>query len=125
MKRKSDEMEDAPPAKRHQANGVHAESLSNGVREERPTVERKMTDSDQSSASEKGPPPREDVIDAAKRFQLYYKKYKDLHEKLATKPEKERDQKDIDNLMSMHKRLKEMKSDIWGNWEKVEKLAST
>ena len=125
VKRKSDEMENVPPAKRHRVDSVHTEKLSNGVKEERPPVERKMTDSDQSSASEKGPLPREDVIDAAKRFQLYYKKYKDLHEKLATKPEKERDQKDMDNLMSMHKRLKEMKADIWGNWDKVEKTAST
>ena len=125
VKRKSDEMEDVPPAKRHQVNSVHTEKLINGVQEERPKAERKMTDSDQSSASEKGPPPREDVIEAAKRFQLYYKKYKDLHEKLATKPEKERDQRDMDNLMSMHKRLKEMKSDIWGSWDKVEKTAST
>ena len=125
VKRKSDEMENVPPAKRHQVNSVHTEQLSNGIKEERPAIERKMTDSDQSSASEKGPPPREDVIDAAKRFQLYYKKYKDLHEKLATKSEKERDEKDMDNLISMHKRLKEMKADIWGNWDRVEKTAST
>ncbi len=125
VKRKPDEMENIPPAKRHQVNGVHTEKLSKGVKEERPSVERKMTDSDQSSASEKGPPPREDVINEAKRFQLYYKKYKELHEKLATKPQKERDQRDIDNLMSMHERLKEMKAGIWGNWDKVEKTAST
>ena len=125
VKRKSDEMDIDPPAKRHQPNGVHTEKFSNGIKEERPPVERKMTDSDQSSASDKGPPAREEVMDEAKRFQLYYKKYKELHEKLASRPEKERDQRDMDNLLNMHKRLKEMKAEIWGNWTKVEKTAST
>jgi RNA polymerase II elongation factor ELL len=127
VKRKSDEMEGSPAAKRQQVNGVKVEKLSNGIKgsEERPALERKSTDSDHSSTSEKGPPARAEVIDEAKRFQLYYKKYKDLHEKLELKPEKERDQKDMDNLLNMHKRLKEMKAEIWGNWGKVEKAVAT
>ena len=122
MKRKSDEME-GPPAKRRPVNGMHTEKPSNDIKRstERPTVERRATDSDQSSASDKGPPAREDVVDEAKRFQLYYKKYKELHEKLTSRPEKERDEKDMANLLNMHKRLKEMKAEIWVNWDKVEK----
>ena len=127
LKRKSDDMEPESPAKRHQPNGVSTDKLSNGVKRsmERPKPERKATDSDTSTASEKGPPAREEVVDEAKRFQLYYKKYKDLHEKLNSKPEKERDPRDMDALLSMHSRLKEMKAEIWNNWDKVEKTVST
>lgn len=122
VKRRSDEHEDQPPTKRHQPNGVHTELKSKQEGKDtvkRPPVERRFTDS--SSASEKGPPDRDEVMDEAKRFQRYYKKYKDLHEKLESEPERERDEKDMENLLSMHERLKEMKSEIWGNWNKVEK----
>jgi RNA polymerase II elongation factor ELL len=123
VKRRSDEHEDIPPAKRQQVNGVHpttkAKEEETKETGERPPVERKWTDS--SSASEKGPPGRDEVMDEAKRFQLYYKKYKDLHERLESKPEKERDEKDMENLLNMHKRLKEMKTEIWDNWHRVEK----
>lgn len=63
-------------------------------------------------------------MDQAKRFQLYYKKYKDLHEKIASIPEKNREDKETEDLWKMHERLAEMKTDIWRKWEKVEKEAT-
>ena len=121
MKRKSDE-QDEPPAKRQQVNAVQTSSkLTNGVTPDIPDLQRKISDSELSSSPDKAAPAREEVMDEAKRFQLYYKKYKDAHEKLSKMPEEERDQKEVDDVVRMHKRLKEMKAEIWGNWDKVEK----
>lgn len=126
-KRKSDEMDEAPPAKRQQVERSHTPQLSNGVHvppsESRLT--RNISESEQSSSPEKRDPAREDIMDEAKRFQLYYKKYKELHEKIASTSEKDREDKDLDDLWRMHKRLGEMKTEIWDNWEKVEKLTAT
>lgn len=120
-------MEEAPPAKRQQVERSNTPKLSNGVHASstQPHLKRKISESEQSSSPEKRGPGREDVMDEAKRFQKYYKKYKTLHEKIASTSEKEREDKDLDDLWRMHKRLGEMKSEIWDNWEKVEKLTAT
>jgi len=62
------------------------------------------------------------VIQDARRFQKYYKRYKDLYDRVSLMNEKERVDKDMDDLWKMHKRLKEMKADIWGNWDRVDKV---
>ena len=125
VKRKSDEHDSEPPPKRQQVNGVHTSSkLTNGITNDTPpVVERKISDSEVSSSPEKGGPVREEVMDDAKRFQLYYKKYKDTHERLSKVPEEVRDQKEMDDLLKMHQRLKEMKAEIWNNWCRVEKTS--
>ena len=122
MKRKSDEDDNEPLPKRQLVNGVHTSSkLTNGITLDKPSLDRKVSESERSSSPEKAGPAREEVMDEAKRFQLYYKKYKDTHERLSKIPEEERDQKETDDLLKMHKRLKEMKAEIWVNWDKVEK----
>jgi len=120
-KRKADRADDEPPSKRAQVNGVHLTGLSNGVADhlKRPALDRKTSESECSSSPEKPGPNREDIVDEAKRFQKYYKKYKDLYDKISQMDETERDDKEMGDLWRMHKRLKEMKSEIWHNWERV------
>ena len=125
-KRKSNEVEEAPASKRQQMDRPDTPKLANGLHKhtDRPHFERKISESERSSSPEKPGPVREDVVDQAKRFQLYYKKYKDLHEKIANIPEKDREDKETEDLYKMHERLAEMKTDIWKKWEKVEKQAT-
>lgn len=125
LKRKQDDNENAPPAKRQQVNGVHNKT-ANGVSKgaERPVLTRKISESERSSSPEKPAHARDEVLDKAKRFQLYYKKYKNLHDKISRVSEKDRDDKDMESLWEMHKRLKSMKTEIWTNWDRVEKMAS-
>jgi RNA polymerase II elongation factor ELL len=124
-KRKQDESGSVPPAKRHQVNGVHTKA-TNGTPKalERPTLARKVSESERSSSPEKPGQARDDVLDRAKQFQLYYKKYKNLHDKISRTPEKDRDGVDTDKLWEMHKRLKEMKTEIWSSWDKVERTVA-
>ena len=125
-KRKSNELEEAPAPKRQQMDRPNTPKLTNGLHKhtDRPHLDRKTSESERSSSPEKPGPVREDVVDQAKRFQLYYKKYKDLHEKIANIPEKDREGKETEDLWKMHERLAEMKTDIWRKWEKVEKEAT-
>ena len=117
-------MEDDPPAKRQQINGVHTSSkLTDGITNDPPALDRKISESERSSSPEKPGPVREEVMDRAKRFQVYYKKYKDAHEKLSKIREEDRDQNEVDDLLKKHQRLKDLKSEIWENWEKVEKTS--
>jgi RNA polymerase II elongation factor ELL len=122
VKRKPEEYGQEPPPKRQQLNGVHTSSkLTNRVTQHKPVLERKISDSERSSSSEKVGPAREDVVDDAKRFQKYYTRYKEFHDKLSKIPEEERDEKEVDDLLRMHNRLKEMKAEIWVNWDKAER----
>jgi hypothetical protein len=124
-KRKQDDAADGPPAKRQQVNGTHAKA-TNGTNKilERPPLARKVSESERSSSPEKPGQVRDDVLDKAKDFQLYYKKYKTLHDKISRTAEEDREDGDTDRLWKMHKRLKDMKTEIWSNWDKVEKTAS-
>jgi RNA polymerase II elongation factor ELL len=130
-KRKTDPSEDARPAKRQQQQpqqdarprSTHLKPLTNGEHHilKRPTGPVR-TDSERSSSPEKQNLNRDAVIEEARRFQKYYKRYKELHVRLAQIDEKDRDDKDMNDLLKMHHRLKEMKADIWANWEKVENM---
>ncbi len=138
-KRKAGPTEDERPAKRQQQQkqqqqdsrprSSHLKPPTNGTSEhiavkspaERPAGLTR-TDSERSSSPEKPGLKRDDVIEDARRFQRYYKKYKDLHDKIDQTAEKDRDDNNMEDLWRMHKRLKEMKADIWANWEKVEKV---
>ncbi|ETN46454.1 uncharacterized protein HMPREF1541_00638 [Cyphellophora europaea CBS 101466] len=124
IKRKQEESDDIPPAKRPQLNGAHSKSINGTTKPlERPALSRKISESERSSSPEKPAHARDEVLDKAKRFQLYYKKYKNLHDKVARIPDKDRDDKDMDNLWEMHRRLKDMKTEIWNNWDRIEKVA--
>ncbi|RMD43027.1 hypothetical protein DV735_g2138, partial [Chaetothyriales sp. CBS 134920] len=118
VKRVAEEAESSRPPKKQQMNGIHSSKV------DKPPLKRKISDSGQSSGSDKTGPGRQVVMDEAKRFQRYYKKYKDAYDKLSKEPEKERDDKEVDDLIRMHKRLSEMKSDIWDNWNKIEKASA-
>ncbi|RMZ79030.1 hypothetical protein DV737_g3606, partial [Chaetothyriales sp. CBS 132003] len=118
VKRVAEEAEDDRPAKKQQVNGVHSS------KDDKLLLNRKISDSGQSSASDKAGPDRQGVMDEARRFQRYYKKYKDAYDKLSKVPEGERDDKEMDDLIRMHKRLKEMKSEIWDNWNRIEKTSA-
>lgn len=119
-KRKQD-TDDAPPAKRQQVSASNSK-LSHAVTKpmDQPTLKRKVSASEPVSSPEKPAHGREDVIDKAKRFQLYYKKYKTLHDKISGKPEKDRDGKEMESLWEMHKRLRGLKTEIWSNWDRVD-----
>lgn len=125
MKRKQGDGADGPPAKRQQINGVHskvAESVTTKVND-RPHLARKVSESERSSSPEKPAHIRDEVMDKAKRFQLYYKRYKILHDKISSTPETNRDSKDMDSLWVMHKRLRDMKTEIWQDWDSVEPIS--
>ena len=127
-KRKAAPAADERPAKRQQhearPQSTPVRPLTNGTITH-PVLNRPTgpvrTESERSSSPEKPGPGRDRIIEEARRFQKYYKRYKDLHESINQKAEKDRDDKDMSNLWSMHKRLKEMKAEIWANWDKVEK----
>lgn len=131
IKRKTD-VEDDRPSKRQQTANFTPHSQAKSVPDDHgsyppqpaPTT-RQYSDrgSVRSSSPEKRVPRRADVIGDAKRFQKYYRKYKDLHERISSVDEKDRDDKDMVDLWKMHRRLTEMKADIWGNWDKVEKVS--
>ncbi|RMZ81917.1 hypothetical protein DV738_g1935, partial [Chaetothyriales sp. CBS 135597] len=118
VKRVAEEVENSRPAKKQQVNGVHNNKV------DKPPLKRKISDSGQSSGSDKTGPDRQGVMEDARRFQRYYKKYKDAYDKLSKEPEEERDNKEVDDLIRMHKRLTEMKSEIWDNWNKIEKASA-
>ncbi|KIW19202.1 hypothetical protein PV08_03496 [Exophiala spinifera] len=119
-KRKAPLSEESRPSKRQQSEAARSAITANGVTEQlkRPTPGRR--DTELSSSPEKRGPTRQDIMEDARRFQKYYKKYKDQYERIAQMEENERDDKDMADLWRMHKRLKEMKADIWHNWGKVE-----
>jgi RNA polymerase II elongation factor ELL len=129
-KRKQLPTDDERPSKRHQAKPTEIKiattekkQMTNGTMEHpvlNGNANLQRTESERSSSPEKKPPNRDDVIEDGRRFQQYYKRYKDLHDRINQIAEKDRDSKDMENLWRMHKRLKEMKSEIWTNWEKVE-----
>lgn len=120
-KRKAAPAEEERPTKRPQPSSSHLTPLPTGAAEfvKRPTPVR--TDSERSSSPEKPGINRDDIIEDARRFQKYYRRYKDLYDRISQLDEKERDDKDMVDLWKMHKRLKEMKADIWVNWDKVDK----
>jgi hypothetical protein len=123
-KRKHTDNAEAPPAKRQQVNGVHTPKITHATAnkpsfEKSQQIERTMSESERSSSPEK-PDKRDELLLKGKRFNAYYKKYQDLHDRLAGIPSKERDAKDTQNLWVMHKRLKDMKTEIWSGWEGVE-----
>ncbi|KAL6252791.1 hypothetical protein RBB50_000510 [Rhinocladiella similis] len=119
-KRKAPPSEEERPSKRQQSEAGRSAMPGSGSAEQvkRPTPVRR--DTERSSSPEKRGPNRQDIIEDARRFQKYYKKYKDQYERIAQMEENERDDKDMADLWRMHKRLKEMKADIWHNWGKVE-----
>lgn len=122
------------PAKRQQQEPSPAQrnnkTLSNGATPnaskalQKGASKRQNSDSNSShcSSPEKPRLKREDVIQDARLFQKYYKRYKDLYDRISSVSEGERVDKDMDDLWKMHKRLKEMKADIWGNWDRVERV---
>jgi hypothetical protein len=121
-KRKAGVAEEERPAKRQQQSTNKPAPMTNGTSQQlkRPLLTRKV--SARSSSPEKPGLKREDVIEDARRFQKYYRRYKDLYDRIAGVDEKKRDDKDMEDLWKMHQRLKEMKADIWGNWSRIEKV---
>lgn len=116
------QLQDPSPAHRtKKVNGTTPTSISTSQRAV-PTRQNSDSNSSRCSSPEKPRPKREDVIEDARRFQKYYKRYKDLYDRISSMSEKERVDKDMDDLWKMHKRLKEMKADIWGNWDRVDKV---
>ncbi|KIV82740.1 hypothetical protein PV11_04824 [Exophiala sideris] len=121
VKRKALATEEERPAKRQQSDNTRLAPLPNGTGEHLKRPKAVRTDSERSTSPEKPVPSRQRVIDDARRFQKYYKRYKDLYDRISQIDEKEREDKDMNDLWRMHKRLKEMKADIWNSWDKVEK----
>ncbi|KPI38758.1 uncharacterized protein AB675_5907 [Cyphellophora attinorum] len=124
-KRKHTDTAEAPPAKRHQVNGVHTPKITHATTnkpsfERSHQIQRTMSESERSSSPEKPDKLRDELVLKGKRFNAYYKKYRDLHDRLAGIPPKDRDAKDTDNLWIMHRRLEDMKTEIWSGWEGME-----
>ncbi len=122
-KRKVAPTDEERPAKRQQPDSARLTPVANVTAEQlkRPAPVRTEAVSYRSTSPEKPGPNRHDIIQDAKRFHRYYQRYKDLYDRISQMEEKERDDKDMNDLWRMHKRLKEMKADIWNNWGKVEK----
>ncbi|KAJ9502828.1 hypothetical protein H2202_001950 [Exophiala xenobiotica] len=120
-KRKVAPTDEERPAKRQQPDSARLTPVPNVTAEQLKRPAPVRAESEMSTSPEKPGPNRHDIIQDAKRFHKYYQRYKDLYERISQMDEKERDDKDMNDLWKMHKRLKEMKADIWNNWGKVEK----
>ncbi|KAK5091387.1 hypothetical protein LTR05_001570 [Lithohypha guttulata] len=132
VKRKSENDQELPPAKKKTlTNGKNdperfnslPKSLENEDRD-RPPIKRTTSDSDSSSEPEKSKT-KDKLVEDTKVFQQFYNKYKTLHDKLHKLPAQERDDADLDKVWKMHLRLKEMKNNIWKDWDKLEKAGQT
>lgn len=119
-KRKAERSDDERPGKKHQVNGDKLNSLPKALMSQlqQPTPERRSSGSSVSSPG-KSRLARQDVIAEAKSFTSYYGRYRDLHERLSRLSSKDRSDGDLERLWSMHKRLGEMKAEIWADWDKV------
>lgn len=133
VKRKAEAGSEQPPAKRLQVKKNDADqqerfnSLPKSLAEEvekKPQPKRGGSESDSSSSSEVIVT-KQRVIDDARRFHIYWDKYKELHDRLSKERAADRDEKDLDNLWKMHTRLKARKELIWRNWARIEKSEST
>ncbi|KAJ9664742.1 hypothetical protein H2198_000088 [Neophaeococcomyces mojaviensis] len=119
-KRKAESSADQPPSKRQHINSSGNKDRVNGDAPKVP--KRDSPDSDTISTSEKSAITKQHVENEARQFKKYWDRYKDLHDRLEKQPDSQRDSTDIEKLWKMHLRLKEMKEQIWRDWDKLEKL---
>lgn len=128
VKRKAGPNENEPPPKRQQqqpqqpSTGAPTNKDIIGDSGPRPKApQRQSSDASSgtgSSLSPEKPEHRiEELLDKSKRFQLYYKRYKELHDKVSSSTEE--DEQETRELWKMHNRLKELKDEIWGDWRKL------
>jgi len=125
-KRKAEASSDQPPTKRQQVDSSGDKNRgvlnpSGGTQKE---SKRDSPDSDTISTLEKPAITKQNVETDARQFKKYWDRYKELHDRLEKQSESERDSTDIEKLWKMHSRLKEMKEQIWRDWDKLEKLES-
>jgi len=129
VKRKADDYQSAPPAKKVHVNGTSTKndpdrfnSLPKALSDEIARLpKRDSSESDASSVSDKVIT-KEQLIEDARRFHKYYAKYKALHEKVNNQKASERKDEDVDRVWTMHKRLQEVKDRIWRDWARLEKM---
>ncbi|KAK5093018.1 hypothetical protein LTR70_000515 [Exophiala xenobiotica] len=129
VKRKADDYQSAPPAKKVQVNGTSTKndldrfnSLPKALSDEIARLPKHdSSESDASSVSDKVIT-KEQLIEDARRFHKYYAKYKALHEKVNNQKASERKDEDVDRVWTMHKRLQEVKDRIWRDWARLEKM---
>ena len=135
-KRKADTSEDLPTTKRQQVNGIsHTQSTnietsdlndnntsSDDLEKQRPfPIQRPSTDSEADSVSseEKARLARIALIENARKFPLYYARYKKLHDQVSS--QENRDRNEVEKLIKMHNRLADMKQEVWDEWERLGK----
>ena len=124
LKRKLDTSEDDPVAKRYQANVTASKPLTNGSSSHNPpqqpgNLHRKISESEAESVSspEKGDQARVSVYEKSRKFKDYYQRYKEMHAKVTSGDEKDREA--ITRLNEMHRRIATLKQEIWDGWEKL------
>ena len=128
IKRKADASHNGAPAKKqHLTNGRNDHDKFNSLPKpladeinRQPPSKGGSPDSDTSSGTEKTFT-KSGLIEEARKFHKYYANYKDIHEKLNKVEPSKRDDDELDKLWKMHVRLKEMKEQIWREWDRLEK----
>jgi RNA polymerase II elongation factor ELL len=124
LKRKAENSEEDPAAKRHQVNGISHKPMTNGsgshyAPQQPASLQRKVSESEAESAS--SPEYREQarmlVYEKSRKFKDYYQKYKDMHAKVTNGDRK--DGEAIKQLNKMHRRIRALKQEIWDDWRKL------
>jgi RNA polymerase II elongation factor ELL len=124
LKRKPENSEEDPAAKRHQVNGISHKPMANGssshyAPQQPASLQRKVSESEAESAS--SPEYREQarmlVYEKSRKFKDYYQKYKDMHAKVTNGDRK--DGEAIKQLNKMHRRIAALKREIWDDWRKL------
>ena len=123
-----DQPKDGDTSKRRRQNGptTEMEETKHAEPDSRPNgPKRKATDSSSGSGSSlsSGRPDitQAELLEKARRFQLYYNRYETLHGKLYSIPIQDREEDEIRQLWKMHRRVTELKAEIWDDWVKMGK----
>jgi RNA polymerase II elongation factor ELL len=98
-------------------NDEHAskhQKLPNGT--SRPVVTRKESETESISSPEKPEQTTSRMLEKTQRFQKYYEQYKTLHERVS---KNEANKSETEKLWNMHKRLKDLKEEIWKDYRRL------
>ena len=118
--------EDASKRRRQNESASELEEVKTAEADSRPNgPKRKATDSSSGSGSSlaSGRPDisQAELLEKARRFQLYYTRYETLHSKLYSISAQDREEDEIHQLWKMHRRVEELKAEIWDDWVKMGK----
>jgi len=78
------------------------------------------TSKSSKSGSESPAPSKDGLVEQTKKFFQFFEVYKEAYHKLYSVPADDRDEKELERLLKMHRRMKAMEEEIWKDYHKVE-----